>query len=98
MGFIQIIEAHSPDVDALRAIDDEWRRATEGKRSLRRAIVASDRHDPNRYLILAFFDSYESAMANSALPETQEFAQKWAAAVDGPLTFHDLDVLDDRTD
>ena len=60
-----------------------------------------DRHtrsnDADRYLILAFFDSYESAMENSQLPETQAFAERFNAVVDRPMTFHDLDVIDDQT-
>jgi hypothetical protein len=47
--------------------------------------------------VLVFFDSYESAMENSALPETQASAQKWLAASDGAPVFHDLDVLQDRS-
>ena len=68
----------------------------EGKRTLRRSIVTRDRKDPNRYLILAFFDSYESAMENSNLPETNEFGQRQAALLDAPMVFTDLDVVDDR--
>ena len=36
------------------------------------------------------------ATENSNLTETQEFAAKWASAVDGPMLFHDVDVIDDR--
>ena len=48
-------------------------------------------------LILAFFDSYEAAMENSNLPETSEFSEKQAALLDGPMTFQDLDVIEDRS-
>jgi hypothetical protein len=81
----------------LTALEDEWRKASEGKRTLRRAITTHDRNDPNRYLVLAFFDSYESAMENSNLPETTEFGQKQAALLDSPMVFTDLDVIDDQT-
>jgi hypothetical protein len=47
------------------------------------------------YFILAFFDSYDSAMKNSALPQTAAFAEKYATFVDAPMVFHDLDVIDD---
>ena len=40
-------------------LEDKWRAATEGKRTLRRSIVARDRNDVTRYLIFAFFDSFE---------------------------------------
>ena len=78
-------------------LDAEWRAATEGKRTLRRSLVTRDRNDPNRYFILAFFDSYESAMVNSNLPETAEFGEKQAKVLDAPMTFIDLDVLDDQS-
>ena len=97
MEFIQIIECRTERVDELRALEDEWRTATEGKRTLRRSIVTRDRKDPNRYLILAFFDSYESAMENSNLPETNEFGQRQASLLDAPMVFTDLDVIEDRS-
>jgi hypothetical protein len=58
--------------------------------------VARDRNDPNRYVIMAFFDSHEDAMKNSDLPATSEIASKMAALCDGPIAFHDLDVVTDR--
>jgi quinol monooxygenase YgiN len=96
MEFIQIIEAKTKDVDGLLAVDEEWQKATDGKRTARRAIVTRDRNDPDRVVVVVFFDDYESAMQNSELPETGEFAEKWTAAADGPLTFRDLDVIADR--
>lgn len=96
MSFIQIIEARTKNFNELRALDAEWEQATEGKRTLQRSLLTRDRNDPDHYVIVAFFDSYESAMENSSLPETQEFAAKWGALVDGPMTFHDLDVLEER--
>jgi hypothetical protein len=96
MEFIQIIECHTARFDELNELENEWRTATEGKRTLRRSILARDRKDPNRYLVLAFFDSYESAMENSNLPETTEFGRRQAALLDAPMVFTDLDVVDDR--
>ena len=61
--------------DELTALEDEWEQATEGKRTLRRSIITRDRNDPNRHLVIAFFDSYDSAMVNSNLPETGEFGR-----------------------
>jgi hypothetical protein len=58
---------------------------------VRRAPEAED-----RYLILSFFDSYESAMENSNLLETSEFAGRQMKLVEGPPTFIDLDVIEDR--
>jgi hypothetical protein len=96
MAFVQIIEIKTSKFDEIQEIDRQWMAATEGKRKLRRQLVTRDRKDPNRYLLFAFFDSYEEAMENSALPETETFSAKYAALVDGPMTFHDLDVLVDQ--
>ena len=97
MEFIQIIEVKTSKLDEMRALDDEWEKATEGKRTARRSIVTTDRNDPEQVRIIVFFDSYESAMENSKLPETQEFAEKWAQLADRPPAFLDLDVIDDRS-
>lgn len=97
MGFVQIIEFRTSDEERVKALGEEWQQATEGKRTAQKAVIARDRNDPNRFFNIVFFDSYESAMANSALPETQAMAEKMAAAVDGPPTFSDLDVIDELT-
>ena len=95
MSFIQIVEFRTDKYDELMALEQEWRAATEGKRTLRRAIVARDRNDPKRHLVFAFFDDYDSAMVNSNLPETGEFGRKQTALCDGPMRFVDLDVIED---
>ena len=41
---------------------------------------AADRSQPGRYFAIVFFDSYESAMENSSLPETQAAAEKYGVA------------------
>ena len=97
MAFVQIIEGRTSEFDKIQQLEDEWRAATEGRRTLRRSIVARDRTDPRRHLILAFFDSYEAAMENSDLPETSEFSAKQAALLDGPMTFENFDVIEDRS-
>jgi hypothetical protein len=97
MEFIQLIECRTDRYDDLMALEQEWRAATEGRRTLRRTIVARDRNDPKRHVVLAFFDDYESAMVNSELPETGEFGRKQEALLEAPMTFQDLDVLEDRS-
>jgi quinol monooxygenase YgiN len=97
MTFVQIIDMKTKHADEILKLEAEWRSATEGRRTLRRSIVAHDRNDPDHYLVLAFFDDYESAMVNSNLPETAEFGQKQAALLDGPMQFIDLDVIEDQS-
>jgi hypothetical protein len=95
MGFIQLIEFRSNDIDQLKAFGDEFERTTEGKRTVQRAIICQDRNDLGRFFNIVFFDSYEAAMENSRLPETQAIAEKMAAAL-GEATFSDLDIIEDR--
>ena len=47
--------------------------------------------------LLAFFDPYESAMENSKLPETTALAGTQAPLLDGPPTFLDVDILEERS-
>jgi hypothetical protein len=96
MAFIQVMELRTNRFDDLTALEREWERATEGQRTLRREIVGRDRNDPDRYVILAFFDSYESAMENSNLPATNEISGKMGALVDGSISFSDLEIVEDR--
>jgi hypothetical protein len=95
MGFIQIIDFRTSNFEELEKAEEEWRAATEGKRTIRREIATRDRNDPSHYVFLAFFDSYESAMENSALPETQASAERFAALTED-LTFADLEIIDER--
>jgi hypothetical protein len=96
MAFVQIIELKTSRIEEIQELEQQWEKATEGKRTARRSIITRDRNDPNRHLVIVFFDSYESAVANSELPETQEFASHQIELLDGPIAFHDLDVLEDR--
>ena len=65
MAFVQLIDFKASDIDALRKAGEEWERATEGKRTARRRLICRDRSEPGRYVMMVFFDSYESAMVNS---------------------------------
>jgi hypothetical protein len=97
MEFIQIIDMKTTNADEILKLDQQWRKATDGKRTLRRSIVGRDRNDPDHVVVLAFFDDYSSAMVNSALPETNDFVQKQTAFLDAPPNFVDLDVIEDES-
>jgi hypothetical protein len=96
MSFVQIVEMRTKEFEELSAIGEEFFQATEGKRTLRRSYLGRDRNDPERYFILAFFDSYESAMQNSNLPETADLAERQMRLLEGTPTFVDLDILEER--
>jgi quinol monooxygenase YgiN len=95
-SFIQIMQLKTSKVDEIRAAVDEWEKATEGKRTVERSIVCQDRDNPGRYSVIVFFDSYEDAMKNSALPETDALSKKVTALSDGPPTFVNLEIIEER--
>jgi hypothetical protein len=95
MAFVQIIEFTTSRLEEGMPHVEAYEKATEGKRTVRRSVLCRDRNNPTRYLNIVFFDSYEAAMENSNLPETQELAQKLGELADGTPTFYDLDVVRD---
>jgi hypothetical protein len=96
MGFVQIIEFRTSKIDEMRKVGDEWEAAAGDDRLARRIVLCEDRDTPGRYFNIVFFDSYDEAMKNSNLPVTQELSQKMMALGDGPPTFYNLNILDDR--
>ena len=61
------------------------------------ALPVPGPRQPDRYFNIVFFNSYEEAMQNSSLPETDTFSKKMMGLADGPPTFYNLDVEDDRS-
>lgn len=97
MGFVQIVDFHAADLDSIRALEERWDAETKGQRTARRALLGQDRADPSHLVNVVFFDSYESAMENSALPSTQAMAGEMQKLAGGAPTFLDLEVIDDRS-
>ena len=94
--FVQIIVYSTSKPTEMKAVADEWEKATEGKRKTLRRVLCEDRDIPGRYFNVVFFDSYDAAMENSALAETGKFSKKMMSFADGPPTFHNLDVIEVR--
>lgn len=95
--FIQLIDAAAQDVEAtLATLSEQLERQTDDRHTVRRAIVARDRDDDTRFVSIVFFDSYEAAMQNSELPETDELSKRMMALADD-VTFHNFEVVEDRT-
>jgi quinol monooxygenase YgiN len=95
-SFVQLMTLRTSKIDEIRAAVDEWQKATEGTRTVMRSAVCQDRDNPDRYSIIVSFDSYEDAMKNSALPETDALSQKILTLSDGSPTFVNLDVIEER--
>jgi hypothetical protein len=96
MSFIQIMQLRTSKIDKIRAAVDEWQKATEGKTTVTRSVISQDRDNPDQYWVIVSFDSYEDAMKNSALPETDSLSQKTIGLSDGPPVFFNLNVIEER--
>ena len=92
MGFIQIIEYETDRPDEMMALGNENMEGASGPPPFTRLAVTQDRDNPNRYLTIVEFPSYEAAMENSRRPETGEFAKQMAALCTKGPEFHNLDV------
>lgn len=93
--FVQIVSFRTDRIEDFVALEDEWIRDTEGRRTLVDGALYRDRGDARRYWSINYFPSYEEAMVNSSLPETTAFAEQAMARSDGPAEFVDLDLLTD---
>ena len=96
MSFLQVIQYRTSKFDEMQKVADEWDADPGEGDTARRVIVCRDRDNDGQYFTMVFFDSYESAMENSNVPRTQEMSQKMMALADGPPTFYNLDVVDER--
>ncbi|MDP9988433.1 hypothetical protein J2S98_003619 [Arthrobacter oryzae] len=92
-GFVQIIEFKSSRIKEIEELGRPSRTEGSTAPTFRRIVAAADRDNPGTYFTIVDFDSYDSAMKNSSRPETSEFAARMAELCDGPVIFHNLDVL-----
>jgi hypothetical protein len=92
MSFVQLIEFRTTHPEQLDQLMDRWMSATEGKRTATRAVVAADHDRPDTYVEIVEFPSYEEAMRNSQLPETNDIARRMQELCESPPVFRNLDV------
>ncbi|MGH3314358.1 MAG: hypothetical protein ACRDP3_27855, partial [Streptomyces sp.] len=83
MTFVQIIEYETTRADELDAVFDQWLSATEGKRTVMHELHTRDRENPSHFVDIVEFPSYEKAMENNDLPETQGVAEQMRALCTG---------------
>jgi hypothetical protein len=74
----------------MRALSESWVEESSGAADGWLGGTYGFTDDDTFFGVIRFTDR-ESAMANSARPETGEFAAKMAALFDGPVEFHDSD-------
>ena len=93
MPFIQIVDFTTSRFEEGDELVQQYRADTRDRSKVRRGTVCKDRDRENRYLSIIEFDSYEDAMANSQLPETDALAKSLAELADGPPQFLNLEVI-----
>ncbi|MEU6588930.1 ester cyclase [Streptomyces sp. NPDC046881] len=96
MTFVQLIECRTSRLDEMNRLIDDWVEQTKGKRTATHAVVGTDRSDASHVVEVVEFPSYEDAMRNSNLPETDRIFREMVALCDEMPTFIDLDVVRDE--
>ncbi len=92
MSFIQVIEYETDRPDEILKLGEARRGTMPSTQEGFRLFMTSDRDNPNRYVTIVEFPSYEAAMANSRRPETTEFANQMAALCTKGPDYRNLDV------
>jgi quinol monooxygenase YgiN len=92
MSFIQIIDYETNRADE---VDAQMRAAIQrmpGGPTFARLEHTRDHDNPNHFLTIVEFPSYEAAMANSSRPETDEMARQLSALCTSGPRYTNLDV------
>ncbi|MFG2025074.1 ester cyclase [Streptomyces sp. NPDC048825] len=96
MTFVQLIDCKTNRFDEVNQLMDTWVERTKGKRTATHSLIGQDRSDSSHIIEIVEFPSYEEAMRNSNLPETDEVFREMVALCEEMPTFTDLDVVRDE--
>ncbi|MFE6784281.1 ester cyclase [Streptomyces sp. NPDC057680] len=96
MTFTQIIDFKTSRIDDMSRLMDRWIEQTKGKRTATHSVLGKDRADSTHLVEIVEFPSYDVAMRNSQLPETDRIFREMVALCDEMPTFTDLDVVRDE--
>ncbi|MEU9283352.1 ester cyclase [Streptomyces sp. NPDC048275] len=96
MTFVQLIDCKTSRFDEMNRLMDTWADQTKGKRTATHNIIGKDRSDASHFIEIVEFTSFDEAMRNSNLPETDKIFREMVALCDEMPTFTDLDVVRDE--
>ncbi|WP_128379163.1 ester cyclase [Streptomyces cavernae] len=96
MTFVQLIDCKTSRFDEMNRLMDAWVEQTRGKRTATHNVIGKDRSDASHFVEIVEFPSYEEAMRNSNLPETDRIFRQLVELCDEMPTFTDLDVVRDE--
>jgi hypothetical protein len=88
--FIQVMQGKCSRQDEMRALSREWVEQSGSGANGWLGGTYGFTDDDTFFGVIRFTDR-DSAMANSARPETSAFAERMGALFDGPVEFHDCD-------
>ena len=88
MTFVQLIDCRTSRFDEMNRLMDTWVEQTKGKRTATHSVIGKDRSDASHFVEIVEFPSYEEAMRNSGLPETDEDLPGDGGAVRGDAHVH----------
>jgi hypothetical protein len=97
MKFVQIVEYHTTRPGEIDALDEEWRRRTDGVRPSNTLVIGADRDRPDTFIAVLTWDSYEDAQRNNELGATHDLAKHIADLCTEPPRYRNLDVITDRS-
>lgn len=95
MSFIQLISYRTSEPEKVGRLLDEWIANSAGQRTATRTRIGRDRNEPDRYVEILEFPSYEEAMRNSDLDVTNQTDSDFRPIVED-LTFTDVDIIRDQ--
>ncbi|OIJ99140.1 ester cyclase [Streptomyces colonosanans] len=96
MTFVRLIDCRTRRFDEMNRIMETWVEQTRGKRTATHSVIGKDRSDASHFIEIVEFPSYEEAMRNSHLPESEKIFRDMVALCDEMPTFTDLDVVRDE--
>lgn len=96
MTFVQVIDYETTRFDEMNSLLDRYADQTSGRRTVTHTMIGKDRETKNHYVDLVEFPSYEEAMKNSQLPETDRMFQEMVSLCEGMPKFMNLDVIRDE--
>jgi hypothetical protein len=90
--FVQIMEFQTDRIDEVEAHIDRMRDELGDRLKFTESIFCTDRGQPNTYVAIVEFPSYEVAMDNSTDPEVSKFAAGLTKLLGTSPSFRNLDV------
>jgi hypothetical protein len=91
-AFVQLIEFDTDRITEWGPIMDRWAAGIGAYRTVRWAILGTDRDRPSHYVVVVEFPGYAEAMANSGHPATGAFLAELQSISSSEPKFRNLDV------